>query len=627
MAGVAVVPARAGATSQPTVAGVPAGRTTSVQWGIDTASYVYDVLAGTEHEYGKPSVFVRYVTTYPACNGHGLTGTEASDLFRAGISLVLLDGTAQCLWGTTPLTGPEGTEAGDDAVRAAEAIGAPAGVALYEDVEFDAQPSAAFLGAYASAVADAGYHPGFYAQTLNPADSYFDDAFCAALTSEPQVRTALYWASAPSYNELAGQHGRSNMPAWAPDTIQCAAASLPVGVTPPATVAWQYARVGPVHDPPVNIDMDEFMGTTGLWSPPAEGSFVEAAGQLYEIAGGAPLHVDSFADLGGRPQGATVTPISPLELGYLQPFPVDGTVLRAAQTGDRYVVTRGVAWYTTGRTGAPLTVDAEALDHAGQGGLWSHLAHAEGYWLVSSGGAVTGAGQAPGYGSFSDASGSAVAGAAPSPDGDGYWVVARDGTVEAFGDARFHGDLASEHVSVDDVVAIAPTADGGGYWVLGADGGVFCFGDARYHGSVPALHLGVHDVVGLVASPTGAGYQVVGSDGGVFAFGATHFFGSLPGLHVRVEDIRAILPAPAGTGYMLVGADGGAFSFGHGAPYHGSLPGKGIDVTDVVGLAITADGGGYWMAEADGTVFAFGDALPTAATGTVPAPVAAIVAS
>jgi hypothetical protein len=231
----------------------------------------------------------------------------------------------------------------------------------------------------------------------------------------------------------------------------------------------------------------------------------------------------------------------------------------------------------------------------------------EGYFLISRGGHVVAAGDAP---KLPSARSGPVVGLVATPSGKGYFAVTDTGVVETAGDAHFVGDLVTlKHpVKVRNIVAIAPTTDGHGYWLIGSDGGIFAFGDASYHGSIPGLKLHVRDVIGMVATPSGRGYLIVGSDGGVFAFGQTHFYGSLPGLKVHVNDIRGILPSAAGTGYILVGSDGGAFIFGRGVPFHGSLPGKKVHVTNIVGIALTTDNGGYWMAGSDGKVYPFGDA-------------------
>jgi hypothetical protein len=654
---------------RPVAVAAAAARTTTPQgsalplWGVDSASYVDQVLPATEADYGKPQFFGRYVSTNLACNGHGLTAADAHALFGSGIAVALLDFSAGCNptnWKAA--TAADGTDAAMTAVHAAEAIGVPAGVGLFEDFEFNVPVSAAFVQAYTNWIAaNSHYQPGFY--TSSVATDVLP-AICSSL-SDANVARALIWASNPLYP--VGRTSAANMPPFKPDEISCPKKS---GVpSPPLATAWQYGRnySGGVPIPP-NVDTDEWMGTKGLWLPPVNGSFVTSQSIPYEIVGGSPLPVTSWAPFGG-PQ--KVTPLDPKVLGYLAShpadgtavrasdgtdyvfaggaplyvsdlallgdhpphafivnagdleqfattgefshvlrYPVNGTVLEAAQTGGRYLVSDGVAQYAASPAGHAVTVDYAAILGAGGSGRYEHLARPEGFWLVSKDGTVSPAGQAVGYGSSALSAGDSAIGIASTRDGGGYWVATRDGTVESFGDASFHGDLPLSHVTVNNIVAIAPTLDGHGYWLIGSDGGEFAFGDARYHGSLPGIGVHVHDVVGMVASS--AGYILVGADGGVFVFGGT-YHGSLPGIHVHVSDVVGILPTGGGAGYVLVGRDGGAFVFGGGSGYHGSLPGKGVHVSDVVGLGLTGDQQGYWMAGSNGTTYGFGDA-PALAT-------------
>jgi hypothetical protein len=643
-------------------------------WGVDSASYVQSVLPATEAEYGKPQFFARYISNNLACNGHGLSAADAHALLSGGIDIALFDYTAGCNQTNWQVkTTVQGQKAAMTAVDAAEAIGVPAGVALYEDFEFDAPVTSDFLEGYADWVAkNSKYLPGFYSNS----GAIVRSAVCSSL-SDPNVANALYWASNPLYPP--GRTSAQNMPAWDPGQLTCPGEKAG---TPPQATGWQYARDDSTLPP--NVDTDEYMGTTGLWLAPANGSFVTSDSVTYEIVGWSPLPVTNWAPFGG-PQ--PTTPIDPNVLGYLgsQPvdgtavhasdgtyyvfaggaplyvsdlallgrppphaltvdaddldrfaptgeyshvlrYPVNGTVLRASQGGRRYAVQDGVAHYRASAAGPSVTVDYLAILDAGNSGPFEHLARAEGYWLVSADGSVAAAGQANGYGSADLAADDPAIGIAATEDGGGYWVATRDGTVESFGDAPFYGDLPAEHVSADDIVAIAPTNDGRGYWLIGSDGGEFAFGDAGYHGSLPGIGVHVHDVVGMVADSRG--YILVGADGGVFVFGGD-YHGSLPGVHVHVDDVVSILPTGGGTGYVLVGGDGGAFVFGSGGGYFGSLPGKGVHVDDIVGLALTGDQHGYWMAAANSETFGFGDApaFPAAPGLSAHLPVAGIASA
>jgi hypothetical protein len=654
-------------------------RPTLPLWGVDSASYVQSVLPPTEAEYGKPQFFARYISNNVACNGHGLSAADAHALLSAGIDIALFDYTAGCNqtnWHVT--TTAQGEKAAMTAVDAAEAIGVPAGVALYEDFEFDAPVTSDFLEGYADWVAkNSKYLPGFYSNS----GALVRAAVCSSL-SDPNVASALYWASNPLYPP--GRTSAQNMPGWDPGQLNCSGEQAGTPPAPQAT-GWQYARDDSTGTPlPPNIDTDEYMGTTGLWRPPANGSFVTSQSVTYEIVGWSPLPVTNWAPFGG-PQ--PTTPINAKVVGYLgsQPadgtavhssdgtyyvfaggaplyvsdlallgrspphaftvdaadlahfaptgeyshvmrYPVNGTVLRASQSGKRYVVQDGVAHYRASAAGPSVTIDYQAILDAGGTGPFEHLARADGYWLVSADGSVAAAGEADGYGSAALAANDPAIGMAATEDGGGYWVATRDGTVENFGDAPLYGDLPAEHVSADDIVAIAPTNDGRGYWLIGSDGGEFAFGEAGYHGSLPGIGVHVHDVVGIVADSSG--YILVGADGGVFVFGGS-YHGSLPGVQVHVDDIVSILPTGRGRGYVLVGSDGGAFVFGAGGGYFGSLPGTGTHVDDIVGLALTGDQHGYWMAASNGETFGFGDAPPFHAPAGVSAhlPVAGIASA
>jgi hypothetical protein len=371
--------------------------------------------------------------------------------------------------------------------------------------------------------------------------------------------------------------------------------------------------------PTVDITAARF---ASLAQYPADGTLLCAQHLVYVVAGGAPEYVGSWAAIGGPRLCVAVDPAvianadDPAPWDHLHRYPADGTVLEAGPDGRTYVVKAGVATYAAAAPGPRVVVDPATIVHEGQQAPWDHLLFPVGYQLASADGTVFPAGDLALYGSLqaTAATGPVVA-VLSSADGGGYLEVTRNGTVAAFGDARALGDLPARHVATDDIVAAASTPDGGGYWLIGADGGMFCFGDARFLGSLPSRHIPAHDVVGMIAAPAGQpGYLLVGADGGIFAFGpGARYHGSLPALGVHVDDIRAAIGSTSGQGYVLVGDDGGAFVFGKGARFFGSVPGEGIHVADVVGIALTGADDGYWVAAADGTVYPFGAAARFAA--------------
>ncbi|MGH9081988.1 MAG: L,D-transpeptidase [Acidimicrobiales bacterium] len=194
-----------------------------------------------------------------------------------------------------------------------------------------------------------------------------------------------------------------------------------------------------------------------------------------------------------------------------------------------------------------------------------------------------------------------VVGIAAAPDGDGYWAVSSSGAVTPVGTAQAHGSLVGTALN-QPVVGMAATP-GSGYWLVAADGGIFAFGDAGFAGSMGGHPLNA-PVVGMAATP-GGGYWEVASDGGIFAFGDAGFFGSMGGRPLN-QPIVGMAATPGGSGYWLVAADGGIFAFGD-AGFFGSMGGRPLN-QPIVGMAGTPGGSGYWLVAADGGIFAFGDA-------------------
>jgi hypothetical protein len=223
-----------------------------------------------------------------------------------------------------------------------------------------------------------------------------------------------------------------------------------------------------------------------------------------------------------------------------------------------------------------------------------------GYWLVDAQGAVTGHGDAQGYGSMAGHPLNApIQHIVATPDGMGYWLVAADGGTFAFGDAGFFGSMGGQHLNAP-VVDIAPTSDGRGYWLVAADGGIFAFGDAAFHGSMGGQHLN-RPVVGISADPATGGYWEVATDGGIFAFDAP-FDGSTGDILLN-QPVNGMAATPDGGGYWFVASDGGIFAFGD-ARFRGSMGGSVLNAP-VVGMAGDASTGGYWLVGSDGGIFAF----------------------
>lgn len=106
------------------------------------------------------------------------------------------------------------------------------------------------------------------------------------------------------------------------------------------------------------------------------GALVDYQGAIFRIAGGAPVYVSTFDAIpGGQPS----TTLSDAEFGSLAATPADGTLVSGVQTGQVYQFVGGAPIYvsTFDAVGGPqptTPVDQVALDNAGAGGLWDHVA-------------------------------------------------------------------------------------------------------------------------------------------------------------------------------------------------------------------------------------------------------------
>ena len=128
-----------------------------------------------------------------------------------------------------------------------------------------------------------------------------------------------------------------------------------------------------------------------------------------------------------------------------------------------------------------------------------------GYWLVAADGGVFDFGNAKFFGStytqgYTGLGGShpisgRIVGGAAAPNGNGYWLVSSTGAVYNFGSAPNEGDVMTQgytglggtHPLPAPIVSIAADPAGTGYWIAGSDGAVYNFGSAPNEGDVPSL--------------------------------------------------------------------------------------------------------------------------------------------
>jgi CHAP domain len=154
-----------------------------------------------------------------------------------------------------------------------------------------------------------------------------------------------------------------------------------------STLSGQYAGSirGVMHAPLNNAtNGSPVVGPT----PVTNGSFVSITGhpEVYRIAGGAPVYVSTWTAF-GSPKATSV--ISQATFNAMPQIPADGTFVVGAQRGEVYRIAGGApvyvsTWAAFGRAQATTTVDQSAIDKAGSGGAWNHLSHrpADGTFVV-----------------------------------------------------------------------------------------------------------------------------------------------------------------------------------------------------------------------------------------------------
>lgn len=169
------------------------------------------------------------------------------------------------------------------------------------------------------------------------------------------------------------------------------------GYTGPAAAVAEghVAYVESVTDTYIDVSQDAWGGTTstaritrgGSYWPshfihikdqadgaPAEGALVSYQGNVYRIAGGAPIYVSNWAAVGGsRP----TTALTDSQFAALRTYPADGTfvtvnagyVYRFAGGAPMYVS----SWNAVGGPHSTILVDQAAIDNAGNAAPWDHV--------------------------------------------------------------------------------------------------------------------------------------------------------------------------------------------------------------------------------------------------------------
>ena len=106
-------------------------------------------------------------------------------------------------------------------------------------------------------------------------------------------------------------------------------------------------------------------GSSSPAGPPADGSFVSYAGNVYVIAGGAPLYVSNWAAVGGAQPTEALTAA---QWSALNPVPSNGTLISSTATGMVYEIAGGAPlyvsnWAAIGGARSAVGIDQWDLDN------------------------------------------------------------------------------------------------------------------------------------------------------------------------------------------------------------------------------------------------------------------------
>jgi Rv2525c-like, glycoside hydrolase-like domain len=246
----------------------------------------------------------------------------------------------------------EGTAAADDAIDQAEANGLSPGNPIYDDMEAYTRGTSntsavlAYLSAWTSELHAHGYLSGVYSSEnsgivdlVNANGTGFlepDELWIANWNGQANTNSSVVpsteWANHQRLHQYQGGHNATYG-----------------GVT-------------------INIDSDyvdaDVAGGGALFP---NGAFIQESGSpyIYEIAGGAPLLVSDWSDVGGA-QPYTV--ITPQQFEALDPVPTNGTLIET-NTGGVFMIAGGAPLFVSSLAvlgnPQPLLVDQWNIDNVG----------------------------------------------------------------------------------------------------------------------------------------------------------------------------------------------------------------------------------------------------------------------
>jgi hypothetical protein len=304
----------------------------------------------------------------------------------------------------------QGTAAAIDAVAQAQALGIGAGNPIYLDMESYSRTTTSttavlgFIFSWTTELHAYGYVSGVYGSGLSgiadlvaaggttvgtspfvePDDLWIADWNNQATASDPSVPTAD-WSNNQRLHQYRGGHvdtyGGVSLDIDS-DYLDGATATAGVGSAVPPTLpdgtfvtysgkTYRLAGAAPllVHSwsafgaqqPTVALSGAQWQA---LKPVPTDGTFIRATGtgKVYEIAGGSPVYVHSWSDLGGAQPAVVIDRWNILNVGnpasHMTAAPANGTIVKGMPSGQYWLFSTGWRAQTAPSTTAVTVSDA-----------------------------------------------------------------------------------------------------------------------------------------------------------------------------------------------------------------------------------------------------------------------------
>lgn len=191
------------------------------QWGVDSAAKVTkDLYNCVLHNFGRPQVWGRYLTTVPNA-AEGLTLDEVELLHASGTKVLPIYNNFRAAVGYD-----NGVLVARNTIFQARRLGIPKDTVLFANVErfFDVDDD--WIRGYVNTFIPSGYRAGIY---HDPIEGLFNQAYCQAVQNDNKVsRQLILWSAEPD----PGATKRREAPNFNPNKPNCSA----------NVWGWQYGR-------------------------------------------------------------------------------------------------------------------------------------------------------------------------------------------------------------------------------------------------------------------------------------------------------------------------------------------------------------------------------------------------